>query len=82
VLSSDTGERNRVLWAAAFLAGVVPITVLRRLGIVASSLVGSPSGDHADMNQKERAISRATPPNTTQGRYRPPDPLLAFLDSL
>ncbi len=37
---------------------------------------------HADMNQKERAITRVTPPNTTPGRYRPPDPLLAFLDSL
>jgi site-specific recombinase XerD len=37
---------------------------------------------HADMNQKERAIDRVTPPNTTPGRYQPPDPLLAFLDSL
>ena len=37
---------------------------------------------HADMNQKERALARVTPPNTTPGRYRPPDPLLAFLDSL
>jgi site-specific recombinase XerD len=37
---------------------------------------------HADMNQKERAIARVTPPNTTPGRYRPPDPLLAFLNSL
>lgn len=37
---------------------------------------------HADMDQKERAITRVTPPNTTPGRYRPPDPLLAFLDSL
>lgn len=37
---------------------------------------------HADMRQKERAIARVTPPNTTPGRYRPPDPLLAFLDGL
>ena len=37
---------------------------------------------HADMNQKERAIARVTPPNTVPGRYQPPDPLLAFLDSL
>ena len=37
---------------------------------------------HADMNQKERAIARVTPPGTTPGRYQPPDPLLAFLDSL
>jgi integrase/recombinase XerD len=37
---------------------------------------------HADMAQKERAIARVTPPSTTPGRYRPPDPLLAFLDRL
>ena len=37
---------------------------------------------HADMKLKERAIARVTPPNTTPGRYQPPDPLLAFLDSL
>jgi integrase/recombinase XerD len=37
---------------------------------------------HADMSQKERAIARTTPPNTKPGRYRPPDPLLAFLESL
>jgi len=37
---------------------------------------------HADMNQKERAPARVTPPGTKAGRYQPPDPLLAFLDSL
>ena len=37
---------------------------------------------HADMEQKERAIARVTPPCTTPGRYHPPDALLAFLDSL
>ena len=37
---------------------------------------------HADMNQKERAIARVTPLGTTPVRYQPPDPLLAFLDSL
>ncbi len=37
---------------------------------------------HADMTQKERAIDRVTPPGTAAGRYQPPDPLLAFLDSL
>jgi integrase/recombinase XerD len=37
---------------------------------------------HADMGQKERAIARATPPNATPGRYRPPDSLLAFLEAL
>jgi integrase/recombinase XerD len=37
---------------------------------------------HADMEQKERAISRLTPPGTRPGRYQPPDALLAFLDKL
>ena len=37
---------------------------------------------HADIAQKERAIARVTPPDTKPGRYRPPDTLLAFLESL
>jgi site-specific recombinase XerD len=37
---------------------------------------------HADMDIKERAIARATPPNIAPGRYRPPDTLLAFLEAL
>ena len=37
---------------------------------------------HADMAQKERAVARVTPPGTTPGRYRPTDPLLAFLEQL
>jgi integrase/recombinase XerD len=37
---------------------------------------------HADMTLKERALSRTTPIGTSPGRYRPPDQLLAFLESL
>ena len=37
---------------------------------------------HADLQLKERALARMTPPHTTPGRYRPPDPVLAFLESL
>lgn len=37
---------------------------------------------HADMELKRRAIDRTTPPNVRPGRYRPPDKLLAFLESL
>jgi integrase/recombinase XerD len=37
---------------------------------------------HADMQIKERALARTTPPNSAPGRYRPPDPLLAFLEAL
>ena len=37
---------------------------------------------HADMTIKEKALARVQPPDTTPGRYRPPDTLLAFLDNL
>src|SRR5262249_36425671 len=37
---------------------------------------------HADLALKERALARTTPPNVPPGRYRPPDPLLAFLEQL
>jgi integrase/recombinase XerD len=37
---------------------------------------------HADPAIKERALARTTPPGTKPGRYRPPDQLLAFLESL
>lgn len=37
---------------------------------------------HADMTQKEQAIARVTPPGIKPGRYKPPDALLAFLESL
>jgi site-specific recombinase XerD len=37
---------------------------------------------HADMTQKQQAINRASPIAAKPGRYRPPDPLLAFLEGL
>lgn len=37
---------------------------------------------HADLTLKERALARTTPIGTAPGRYRPPDPLLAFLEAL
>ena len=37
---------------------------------------------HADLSLKEQAIARTAPPNTTPGRYHPPDTLIAFLDNL
>ncbi|GAA1300132.1 tyrosine-type recombinase/integrase [Brachybacterium tyrofermentans] len=37
---------------------------------------------HADMTQKQQAIARVATPGTPPGRYRPPDPLLAFLEPL
>jgi site-specific recombinase XerD len=37
---------------------------------------------HADMTIKERALARVTPASVTPGRYKPPDPVLAFLEGL
>ena len=37
---------------------------------------------HADMAIKQRALDLTTPTSTPPGRYRPADPLLAFLESL
>ncbi len=37
---------------------------------------------HADMELKEQALARTTPPNVPPGRYRPPDSILAFLEAI
>jgi integrase/recombinase XerD len=37
---------------------------------------------HADLELKQRVLDQATPPNSRPGRYRAPDSLLRFLDSL
>ena len=37
---------------------------------------------HADLAIKQRALARTTPPRVAPGRYRPPDPLLSFLENL
>jgi integrase/recombinase XerD len=37
---------------------------------------------HADMQLKQRALAHATPSGLAPNRFRPPDPLLAFLESL
>jgi len=36
----------------------------------------------ADLSIKERALAETTPVGVKPGRYRPPDPLLRFLESL
>ncbi|HEX4672182.1 MAG TPA: tyrosine-type recombinase/integrase [Solirubrobacteraceae bacterium] len=37
---------------------------------------------HADLAIKEQALARTTPTDVKPGRYKPPDPLLAFLEGL
>jgi integrase len=37
---------------------------------------------HADLALKEKALALTTPASARPGRYRPPDKVLAFLESL
>jgi len=37
---------------------------------------------HADMTHKQQAIDRVEPLTARQGRYKPPDPMLTFLEEL
>jgi integrase len=37
---------------------------------------------HADLAIKEQALARTAPTDVKPGRYRAPDPLLAFLEGL
>lgn len=37
---------------------------------------------HADLALKEQALAKTTPIDSKPGRYRPPDTLLAFLETL
>jgi integrase/recombinase XerD len=37
---------------------------------------------HASLELKEQALAKTQPPTSTAGRYRPPDALMAFLNSL
>jgi hypothetical protein len=53
---SDTRD-NTVLWAVAFVAGVVPSTLLQRIGVLASSL--APAGGGA---KKVEALSKSAGP--------------------
>jgi integrase/recombinase XerD len=61
-------------------AGTDPATIALWLGH--ESPVTTQIYLHAHLGLKERAIARTAPPNTTCGRYRPPDKLIAFLEQL
>jgi site-specific recombinase XerD len=65
---------------ALLRAGVDVATIALILGH--SNLRSVESYIHADSTLKERALARTAPPGTPPGRYRPPDKLIAFLESL
>jgi integrase/recombinase XerD len=59
----------------------VDITVIA-LWLGHESLQSTQRYIHADMELKERALARTTPPGIPPGRYQPPDTLLAYLETL
>jgi integrase/recombinase XerD len=59
----------------------VDITVIA-LWLGHESLTSTQAYIHADMQRKQEAIEKTAPPGTRQKRYRPPDPLLEFLENL
>jgi integrase/recombinase XerD len=65
---------------ALLRSGVDPVTIALWLGH--ESPRSTQPYLHADLELKERALARTTPANTKPSRYRPPDKLLAFLESL
>jgi integrase/recombinase XerD len=67
--------------AMALLRGGVDRTVLA-LGLGHEQVETTDIYMHADLSIKERALARTKPPHVRPGRYRPPDRLLAFLQSL
>jgi len=62
------------------LAGV-DITVIA-LWLGHESITSTQEYLHADMQQKQEAIEKTAPPGSRQARYKPPDPLLEFLENL
>ena len=61
-------------------SGVDPTVIALWLGH--ESVLTTQTYLHADLSIKEKALARTAPPNTTPGRYRAPDKLLAFLEAL
>ncbi|HKA82586.1 MAG TPA: hypothetical protein VKD21_01900 [Acidimicrobiales bacterium] len=66
VLLKPSGLEENVWWAIAFLAGVVPITVLQRLGLLTSSLLSDLPGKGNGRLQGAFATTFATPRALTQ----------------
>ena len=80
--NSDAGEHTlRHTAAMRLLLAGNDVTVIA-LWLGHEQLSSTNAYLHADMTQKQEAIDRTTPIAAKPGRYRPPDTLLAFLESL
>jgi hypothetical protein len=62
-----------------------PVLKPRRLRHRAQPVAGPVHAHHPHLSRGQqlgRELDRTTPPASAQGRYRPPDQLLAFLEAL
>ncbi len=66
VLLKPSGVEENLWWAIAFLAGVVPITVLQGFGLLMSSVLGDLPGKRVEWLRKAFAKTFATPRALTQ----------------
>jgi len=80
-LKQVTAHTLRHTAAMRLLLSGVDITVIA-LWLGHENVTTSQIYLHADMTQKQRAIERTRPPSSKPGRFRPPDPVLAFLEAL
>ena len=67
--------------AMALLQAKVDVAVLA-LWLGHADIRSTDAYIHADLTIKERALALTTPATAKPGRYKPPDPVLAFLESL
>ena len=80
-LTSNFSEKIQITAAMALLHAGVDTSVIA-LWLGHEDPGSTQAYLHADMTIKEQALSRVAPPNTSPGRYRAPDALLAFLDNI
>jgi integrase len=77
----DFQDQVQITAAMNLLQAGVDITVIA-LWLGHESVATTQIYLQADLALKQQALDRTTPPTTPTGRYRPPDGLLAFLESL
>ena len=80
-LTSSFSEKVQISYAMQLLNSGIDTSVIA-LWLGHESVETAQIYLHADLALKEKALARIAPPNTTPGRYRPPDTLLAFLEAL
>ena len=79
---ADRSGLTAELDAALARTGTSP-QVSQGMALVSTSIaIAMGATAMADMQQKQEAIEKTAPPGSKQARYKPPDPLLEFLENL